>query len=142
MRRAAVAGVLLAGLAAAGLAVLRGRYVSVTVDGPSMEPTLHSGDVVLVRRTPLARVRPGQLVVFRLGALGSRWFIKRATAVPGEALPGALAGRLGTVVPPDRLAVLGDNPSASADSRTFGYVRGGQLLGVVVRPAHGEAPAR
>jgi signal peptidase I len=80
MRRAAVAGVLLTGLATAGLAVLRGRYVSVTVDGPSMEPTLHSGDVVLVRRTPPARVRP-----------------------------------------------------ASADSRTFGYVRGGQLLGVVVR---------
>jgi signal peptidase I len=142
MMHAAMAGVLLAGLAAAGLAVLRGRYVSVTVDGPSMEPTLRSGDVVLVRRTPLSRVQPGQLVVFRLGALSSGWFIKRAAAVPGDALPGVLAERLGSVVPPDRLAVLGDNPPASADSRTFGYVRGGQLLGVVVRPARGEAPAR
>ncbi|MEE6258041.1 S26 family signal peptidase [Plantactinospora sonchi] len=49
---------------AVGIAVLRRRFVVVTVRGPSMEPSLHEGDRVLVRRRRLAALRTGDLVVF------------------------------------------------------------------------------
>lgn len=50
-----------------GLAVvlLRRRYLVVTVRGTSMEPTLRSGDRVLVRRVMVAAVRVGDVVVLR-----------------------------------------------------------------------------
>src|SRR4051812_25050609 len=105
---AAVATAVLVGVAAL---VLRALLVVVTVRGASMEPALHSGDRILVRRTPLKRVRRGQMVVFRLpehaggqaGAhpdhppphpvrrgrsLDDRFLVKRAVAVPGDAVPG------------------------------------------------------
>lgn len=59
---AVAAGVAVA--VAVGVAVLRRRFVVVTVRGPSMEPSLHEGDRVLVRRRPLAALRTGDLVVF------------------------------------------------------------------------------
>jgi signal peptidase I len=129
-----IALVVAAGVVALVAVFLRRRYVAVTVQGPSMEPTLHSGDLVLVRRTPLKSVRTGQIVVFRRPSAGDpRWVIKRAAAVPGETLPDLLAARLGPVVPAGSLAVLGDNPARSADSRHHGYVDGAELLGVVIR---------
>ncbi len=54
------------GLTAAGLAViviLRRRYAVVTVEGSSMQPTLHEGDRVLVRRTGIGQLRRGQVIV-------------------------------------------------------------------------------
>lgn len=153
-------------LVAAALAVavplwwIRGRYLVATVDGPSMEPGLRSGDRVLVRRT--GRVRSGQIVVVRitdpppLDGLppglepgdaaelpekpdhpGWRLLVKRAVAVAGEPVPRhrfpALRDVPGKVVPPGALVVLGDNPDSSWDSREFGFVRGDELVGVMVR---------
>jgi signal peptidase I len=152
------------GAAVAAVAVLvfvavRRRYVAVTVLGPSMEPALHHGDLVVVRRTRIEQVRRGQVVVFEHpppwrsidgwadGRLlpesgfypaaeaprAPRWTIKRVAAVPGDALPMALAdhaAQLGAVVPAGSLAVLGDNAGRSVDSRNFGYVRADQVLGV------------
>jgi signal peptidase I len=80
---------------------------------------------VLVRRTSLARIRSGQLVVLRRPGPQS-WIIKRAAALPGEAWRDS-------PVPAGWLAVLGDNPDSSADSREFGLVPAGSLLGAVVR---------
>ena len=153
------AGVLTAGavlVLAAAFGFARRRYVAVTVTGPSMEPTLRSGDLVFVRRAGLRSVRPGQVVVFRRPPpfrtddgepprwtrFGvpvpdrPNWTIKRVAAVPGETLPDELAS-LGPVVPAGRLAVLGDNRGRSADSRGFGYVSESELLGVVIRPRLG-----
>jgi signal peptidase I len=49
-------------LLAAGLVLqVRTRYLVITVDGPSMEPALRSGDLLLVRRTK--RLRKGQIAV-------------------------------------------------------------------------------
>lgn len=96
---------------------LRRRFVLVRVHGESMSPTLRDGDRVLVGigRPP----RPGDLVVFRARDVvpqsDMRWMIKRAAAVAAD----------GAVV------VRGDNPH-SQDSRHFGPVPCGSVLGVVL----------
>lgn len=134
-----VAGALAA--AAGAVLLLRRRFVAVRVEGPSMEPTLRTGDLVLVRRIPLDRVRRGQVVVVaRPAAPGHpRWLVKRVFAIPGDPVP--RAGR----VPPGSLFVLGDNPDRSYDSRQFGYFGADALIGAVVRrmsagPAAGAQP--
>ncbi|SCG54587.1 S26 family signal peptidase [Micromonospora coxensis] len=157
----AVVALALAVPAVVGLVRLRRRYLAVRVAGPSMEPTLRHGDLVLVRRAPLDEVPRDRLVVVRrpppwrglhswadgrrvpeqAGRLPDRaavedpWIIKRAVAVPGDRLPSELAAhrtQLGGRVPTGCLAVLGDNRAASVDSRRFGYVQEESVLGVVV----------
>lgn len=66
------------------------------------------------------------------------WVIKRAVAVPGDPVPAtvlnAVNASAGAVVPEGVFVALGDNQDASFDSRSFGYVPAGALLGVAVRP--------
>ncbi|MGW3605721.1 S26 family signal peptidase [Micromonospora sp. NPDC005161] len=94
----AVAAVL--AVATAGLLWARRHLLLVAVVGRSMEPTLRSGDRVLARRLPLARVRPGDVVVVVAPAWmtaghptrpdapgGPGLLIKRAHAVPGDPVP-------------------------------------------------------
>ena len=65
------------------------------------------------------------------GGSGQR-VIKRVAAVAGERLPFAIPGHPeGSVVPAGRLAVTGDNPAASVDSRQLGYVFADQVVGRV-----------
>ncbi|TDD84930.1 S26 family signal peptidase [Actinomadura rubrisoli] len=68
---------------------------------------------------------------------GGRLLVKRAVAVPGDPVPRdavpALREVPDEVVPPGSLVVLGDNPSASWDSREYGFVRPGGCVGVAVR---------
>ncbi|MEU4829904.1 S26 family signal peptidase [Streptosporangium sp. NPDC023615] len=147
-------------MTAASLWWIRRRYLVATVDGPSMEPGLRSGDRVLVRRT--RRARTGQIVIVRitdpapLDGLppgldpdeaaglperpdhpGWRLLVKRAAAVAGEPVPRSRVPALRDVpekvVPPGSLVVLGDNPNSSWDSRDFGFVRGDEMVGVMVR---------
>ncbi|WP_331766748.1 S26 family signal peptidase [Embleya sp. NBC_00896] len=63
-QRAVLAGVFATGVGALALWGTHRRYLVATVDGPSMEPTLHRGDRLLVRRA--ARARAGQIVVVRV----------------------------------------------------------------------------
>ncbi|NUR82606.1 MAG: hypothetical protein HOY71_00805 [Nonomuraea sp.] len=114
-----------------------------------MLPTYRSGDRVIVRRTTGAGVGRGQVVVLQTALPGgewrteplpepgaARWFIKRAVAVPGDAVPEQVRERVGAaegeVVPAGRLVVLGDG-KVSQDSRAWGYVPFDRVLGVVVR---------
>ncbi|MFI6741105.1 S26 family signal peptidase [Nonomuraea sp. NPDC050451] len=135
---------LTAGLVPASLlvaaAVLTRRYAIVHVSGLSMTPTLHDGDRVLVRRTPLRRVVPGMIVVVpmpppRLPG-NPPWLVKRVAAVPGDSGPRDRFPALPAdhrTVPPGRLVLLSDNRAARFDSRHMGYFDGEALLGVVVR---------
>ncbi len=131
--------------AAAALVWARRRLVRVTVDGPSMEPTFSSGSRLLVRRVRPDAVRRGAVVVLATpvvhgGATVSvptgRWVVKRVAAVPGDPLPPVVAVSMGAPpgsrVPPGRLAVLGDNPRRSVDSRDYGLVPLDGVLGVAV----------
>jgi signal peptidase I len=154
------AGVAAAGVAlAAGVRVLRRRYVIITVRGASMEPTLRDGDRVVVRRRPLSHVRSGDVVVFAsapdpdLPGLppevaatveqgSAEWLIKRSVAIPGDAVPRATVPALADadhdVVPADVFAVVGDNATYSYDSRVYGYVTADRLLGVALRNLGGS----
>ena len=81
-----------------------------------MQPTLLPGDRLLTVRTP--RARPGDLVVVAHPLTGAL-LVKRVAAVSGGAVE-----------------VVGDNPAASTDSRTFG-----PLAGVWGRPFYRYHPA-
>jgi nickel-type superoxide dismutase maturation protease len=52
------------------------RFFTARVSGPSMAPTLRSGDLVLVRRT--AAARPGDVVVARFRSRPDLLVVKRA----------------------------------------------------------------
>jgi signal peptidase I len=121
-----------------------------------MEPTLNSGDRVLVRRATSGGLRTGQIVVVVTPVPGeavadqlahwpperSGWIIKRVAATAGEPAPVAMLTTLERpaepIVPPGKLAVLGDNLARSLDSRHLGYVRAERVLGVMIR----SVPAR
>jgi signal peptidase I len=143
--------VILVAVAAAAL-VVRARIVVVRVSGPSMAPTLRSGDRLLVRRSTGAAPRAGDIVVLpepgpcrrRVGKRSARpsFIVKRVAAAPGDPAPAFLPSWERTpagVVPPGHLVLLGDNPPMSRDSRQFGPVRIDALLGVVIRRLGEEA---
>lgn len=127
------------------------------VEHESMEPTLHDGDRIVVEKK--ARFRGygpdrGDVVVLRgVGGDESQRLVKRVVGLPGE----TIAGRFGAIhvdgtrleesylrsaisaqdFPPttlgeDQYFLLGDNRAASVDSRTFGAVKRGQLVGRVI----------
>lgn len=101
--------------AAAGVVLLaRFRPRRVVVEGRSMEPTLAPGDRLLVVRA--RPVRAGDVVAVRDPLQGGRLLVKRVGAVLG-----------------DEVVVRGDNEAASTDSREFGPVPAGAVLGRVVR---------
>jgi signal peptidase I len=155
------------GLVALALAAfafgLRRRAAVITVTGDSMWPTFVPEDRVLVRRTGLARLQVGQVVVaaqpgesgkwplVQHGPVGRhQWVIKRIAAVPGdprpEYCPAAAPDQPERLVPRDKLVLLGDNAAWSHDSRQIGYFPADRLLGVVVRrltwpPASGDTGA-
>jgi signal peptidase I len=143
-------GLWISGLAVAAIglaAVWRWRFLVVTVAGTSMQPSLRPGDRLLVRRTPLDRVKAGQVAVLRPPAGGTirpdaaaqagGYLVKRVAAVPGDRVPEScrtLAGpQLPEYVPPGSFIMLGDDPRRSYDSRFAGLIPAELLFGVAVR---------
>jgi nickel-type superoxide dismutase maturation protease len=130
IRRGPYAGIVtgalpaLAASAAVAIALLRPRRV--VVAGRSMEPTLLAGDRLLVGH--FGRPGIGDVVALRDPNDPRRVMVKRISGLHG-----------------DQLYVTGDNPEASIDSRVFGSVPRGALLGKAVRryaPASRSGPIR
>lgn len=132
----------LVGLSSLGLVVIafytvyafaRCGFMIVHVTGGSMEPSLHHGDRLLLRRGR-GRLTRGSIVALRTTELTRQWpadypalMVKRLVAGPGDPLPGQ-----DRTVPPGHVYVLGDTPN-SLDSRTFGAVPVHLIAGRVVR---------
>jgi len=139
-------------LTAAGLLLAR-RLYRVEVAGPSMLPSLHPGDYLVVRRgaPPRGDAAFGRIVATRdevgrlllkriVGLPGESLRVGRAVQVNGRALiepyttgasgPADYRGvnRLGD----DEYFLLGDNRAASTDSRHFGPITPGGIEGEAV----------
>jgi nickel-type superoxide dismutase maturation protease len=91
------------------------RTLRVVVNGNSMMPRLFPGDHVLIVRT--RRVRPGEVVALVHPDHPGRLMVKRVAAVDQ---------------PRGTVTVVGDNRSASTDSRDFGPVPRRFLIGRAV----------
>lgn len=132
------------------------------VVGASMEPTLYTGERLLVERvTPaLKKLKRGHVIIFKPPGNRSIDYVKRIVGLPGETLvikdcrvylevgPNNEIKldedylRVGTctvategtrvTVPKDSFFVMGDNRNQSADSRFFGFLPFNRVEGKVV----------
>ena len=156
--------------------VIQAMVQSYQVQGPSMEPSVHNNQLLLVNKAvyfsvarstvdrflpfvdleggrdiyPFQPPRRGDIVVLRGPDGSTRDFIKRIVAVPGDTVEisgrsllvngaavdepyvaeldsGALVRPV--VIPPDHYYVLGDNRRVSSDSRSWGPVPMGTIIG-------------
>jgi nickel-type superoxide dismutase maturation protease len=89
----------------------------VAVHGDSMRPGLEPGDRLLVVHPPWWRPRPSDVVAVVDPRDGERVLVKRVAAVDPDS---------------GHVTVLGDAPEASTDSRVFGAVAPGLVLGRAV----------
>jgi signal peptidase I len=146
-------------VAVLGVFLVRRRLAVVEVAGPSMQPTLTTGDRVLVRRARMSELRTGLVVVVERprpdgGWAGPppgwppgprEWLIKRVAALPGDRRPGDVpppgSDPDNAVVPRGMFVVLGDNAARSHDSRMIGCIPAERLLGIMIRPLNEKRAA-
>ncbi|HTW86199.1 MAG TPA: signal peptidase I [Candidatus Sulfotelmatobacter sp.] len=124
------------------------------VDGLSMEPRVRAGEFVLINTLAyrFGPVRRGDVVAFRHDAPNPETYIKRVVGLPGERVEVrqgvvlvdgvALAepyvrfpdhrSAPAVVVPPGAYYVLGDNRADSDDSRNWGVLHAGDIVGKAV----------
>jgi signal peptidase I len=122
----------------------------IRVDGPSMQPTLHNGEYVIVNRLAYkwAKPRLGEVIIFRFPRNPRQEYIKRVIGVPGDEVyitnkqvfvNGQLLDEpyiadapqyFGTWrVPQNSLFVLGDNRNDSSDSHDWEFVPMQNVIG-------------
>lgn len=122
-----------------------------TVSGPSMLPTLRTGDVMLVTKGSSGAVRGDVVLIEERDSQGSEELVKRIVGVGGDTIevrdgvayvngareeghPGVYTdpGTFGPVtVPAGSVFVMGDERAVSIDSRSFGPVPTDAVIGRV-----------
>lgn len=125
----------------------------IRVEGNSMEPSMHDGEMVVVSRLAYRWSEPsrGDIVVFYFPLDPSRRFIKRVIGLPGDSIEArdgyiyvnrvalnepylAAAPRYtgSWQVQADTLFVLGDNRNNSDDSQNWGPLPMNEVIGKAV----------
>jgi signal peptidase I len=141
------------------------------IDGTSMEPNIHNGEYVIVNKTAYwfgHNPHRGDVIIFNAPDQPQNDRVKRVIGLPGDKvevrgdgtvyvngqqleepyLPPHHSGTSGTwTVPEDQYFVMGDNRSASLDSRAKGPVPRNKIIGkawLIIWPLHdwGWAPNR
>ena len=123
------------------------------VQGASMEPNFSTGDYLLVDEVTYRFREPvrGEVVVFKNPNNPSEFYVKRVIGLPGESvlvneddvlIDGELideaylqgdfsSGDYAFVLSEDEYFVMGDNRQQSFDSRSWGPLEEGLIVGVV-----------
>lgn len=125
----------------------------IRVDGYSMEPTIHTGEWIIVNRLAYKLGEPerGDIVVFHYPRNPEQEYIKRIIGLPGDEVAvhngqvfingeplnepyiKAAPAYQGTwVVPEDSLFVFGDNRNNSSDSHNWGEVPMDKVIGKAI----------
>lgn len=133
---------------------IRFAVQSFRVDGPSMEPGLHTDEFVLVNQVAylFSAPRRGDVIVFHYPLDTSKDFIKRIIGVPGDTVQTTSSEVIvdGQVIHepyisqpfnfvsqtwklgPNQYFVMGDNRDNSLDSRTWGPLDRSYIVGKAV----------
>ncbi len=116
-------------------------FAAFKVHANSMEPGLLAGDRVLANKLVVGRREPrvGDVIIFRNPHDRHQCYVKRIAAVAGESIRTEehVSSRSETLetaeiaVPTGRVFVLGDNRENSKDSREFGPLPVGDIVGYV-----------
>ena len=125
------------------------------VTGPSMEPSLHNQERIMVDKVSYLFHAParGDVIVFVAPPAPTDDYVKRIVGIPGDVitvdgntvtLDGVTLNEtyvdpvmqgnanppiLNKVIPPDQYFVMGDDRRNSSDSRVWGFVPRGNIIG-------------
>ena len=134
-------------------ALINAVSARIRVDGYSMEPTLHSGEFVIVNKLAywLGSPEQGDIIVFHFPRDPEQEYIKRVIGLPGDEVEvmdglvrvnGQVLDEPYIAAPPvyqsswtvaeDSLFVLGDNRNNSSDSHNWGPVPYDNIVGKAV----------
>jgi len=98
------------------------------VNGASMEPTFEGGDYLIVDELSYHIRKPekNEVIIFRYPLDPSKYFIKRVEGLPGEKIT---INDKEITLEENNYYVLGDNRTASSDSRIWGPVKEDLIVG-------------
>ena len=135
--------------------VLRFAVQNFRIDGPSMEPTLHNHEYILVDKAAYLFQAPerGDVIVFEYPFNPQLDYVKRIIAIPGDTVS-VVGQRVAVdgvtlnepyinkndpsnpfppinkrIVGPNEYFVMGDNRGDSSDSREWGFVPSQNIIG-------------
>lgn len=133
-------------------------FARANVDGPSMQPTLHTNDELFIEKisTELGIIKRGEIVIFKNKETNGDYYVKRVIGVEGDEieikdghvfLNGQLlketylapntvtepiTAQTKYIIPKGYVFVLGDNRANSTDSRILGPINIKDIEGHVV----------